>query len=410
MVQCVAHTKSGTRCKRNAEPNSVFCWQHSEESELKFLDVHPEQKIEIPKIIPNPINTNYIRNDLIGNTFQPGILSQILNYANIAPETGKIFNLTSAEKWKFVLQKLKNLYPNMQQWSQANAHDTDILYSILKQDKALTNASMLQILQKNVQYQDLYKAYLQNRSLALSADFLLLIYKNKFFTEFKEYYPIFATRLNQMLLDKYGPRVDDEFKFIQYEKDITYNDHLVVSLYQLENYISSKLSPMTYRYVPSTFDGTWWDYSINQVYAGATEIYLATHKVSTKLKEYLERYPYAEGSPTWAYTVYKNFPNSESATNLIVSNIIHTLPKSLITKKSYDKFGFKGGLDLRVPILNNDVAFFGWLRNIIETYFQKYNYNKYDPNYSNHFISAYNSYVYDEATELNPCLLSKVSL
>lgn len=26
--QCVAMTKKGTRCKRNAEKGSIYCWQH----------------------------------------------------------------------------------------------------------------------------------------------------------------------------------------------------------------------------------------------------------------------------------------------------------------------------------------------------------------------------------------------
>jgi len=26
--QCAAITKKGTRCKRNAEPGSIYCWQH----------------------------------------------------------------------------------------------------------------------------------------------------------------------------------------------------------------------------------------------------------------------------------------------------------------------------------------------------------------------------------------------
>lgn len=26
--QCAATTKKGTRCKRNAEPGSIYCWQH----------------------------------------------------------------------------------------------------------------------------------------------------------------------------------------------------------------------------------------------------------------------------------------------------------------------------------------------------------------------------------------------
>lgn len=26
--QCAAYTKQGTRCKRTAEPGSIYCWQH----------------------------------------------------------------------------------------------------------------------------------------------------------------------------------------------------------------------------------------------------------------------------------------------------------------------------------------------------------------------------------------------
>lgn len=29
-IQCAAYTKSGTRCTRNAEPGSLYCWQHQD--------------------------------------------------------------------------------------------------------------------------------------------------------------------------------------------------------------------------------------------------------------------------------------------------------------------------------------------------------------------------------------------
>jgi hypothetical protein len=93
MSQCVGHVKNGNRCKRNAVPGSNFCWQHSEESDIKNLSAHPEvQKIIIPKNIPKPINTNYRENTLIGKAFPADILRNITQLVDIPPETGKIFN------------------------------------------------------------------------------------------------------------------------------------------------------------------------------------------------------------------------------------------------------------------------------------------------------------------------------
>ena len=34
-IECAGYTKSGPRCKRNAAPDSIFCWQHKEIAEEK---------------------------------------------------------------------------------------------------------------------------------------------------------------------------------------------------------------------------------------------------------------------------------------------------------------------------------------------------------------------------------------
>lgn len=37
ILQCTAITKSGSQCKRNAQPNTKFCWQHQSSSSQENL-------------------------------------------------------------------------------------------------------------------------------------------------------------------------------------------------------------------------------------------------------------------------------------------------------------------------------------------------------------------------------------
>lgn len=412
MVQCEGHTKSGSRCKRNAEPNSVFCWQHSEESEMKYFDSHPEEKKVIPKIQPKTVNTIYKKNDLQGQTFQGGILNQILAYTEIAPEIGKIFNLSIKDKWSFILSRFKMLFPRFTNWNIANEHDINILYSLLKQRNTLNNTLVLQTLQKKVYYADFYDAYINTISLDQLADFLILIYSNKFFPEFKEFYPIFATRLNQMLLDKYGPKTED-YRFLNISNDIKSNYYVVVSLNNLENdiYLFLSPNPIHYRYIENNnyFKNTDWEYNFTgygNIKAEAVEIYLSTHKTSVKVKKYIGDIHYNTSTPTWAYTVWKNFPNSEAK-----QSITHFDKRGKIigfTEGSYQYSLFEANLDLTSPILANDVPFFSWLKNIfVENWNKYYSTNK---NYSinKNYIDAFYRYVHDKVLELNPDLLPKL--
>ena len=48
-AQCAATTKNGTRCKRQASPGSLYCWQHGGTAKTERADVEETKPVQVDR-------------------------------------------------------------------------------------------------------------------------------------------------------------------------------------------------------------------------------------------------------------------------------------------------------------------------------------------------------------------------
>lgn len=123
-IQCAAYTKSGTRCRRNAEPGSLYCWQHqnyqssntntsSQQNYQQSLNTDislQNQNNKQPSLIQNyeqpSQSQNYKQSSLIQNYEESSDIGTLLNQ-NLPPELAAItmmYSNTNTEE-----KKIQNL-------------------------------------------------------------------------------------------------------------------------------------------------------------------------------------------------------------------------------------------------------------------------------------------------------------
>jgi hypothetical protein len=227
---------------------------------------------------------------------------------------------------------------------------------------------------------------------------MLDLYNSKYFDLFKNYFVIFAERLNNFLIKKYGTD-SDKHPWDLY-KDIIPNYHTIISLMHIEHNVYNFLTK-NHDFFPEYFHEKF-NYQLGHVYANAVEIYLNTHKVSAPVKRRLgEDYYYYEGSPTWAYTLWKEFKGGDEKSQSLIISYIVSNSSYLLSGKNYELIGLPKSLDITTPILKNEIKFFQWLDKIFLEDTEKYGKGS-TSDYYKRIYNAYKDYLYDQIQKLNP--------
>lgn len=85
--ECAAYTKAGGRCKRKAEPGSIYCWQHQNYQQNQIVQFE------------NKKESQDIANELLKVGILPELAADILLYTNVAEaKEAKIENIINRER------------------------------------------------------------------------------------------------------------------------------------------------------------------------------------------------------------------------------------------------------------------------------------------------------------------------
>ncbi len=345
---CKGFTKAKKSCSRKASDNFGYCWQHTDENQIKHISKIPE----ITTISEyKEVNRRFQENTLIGKTLSSDVLSTLLQYVTIPAETSKIFNLTTSQKYNIVILKLKQTL-KIELGKLCN-RDIEILYSLI-QYKGLDPKYLAQTVNKGLLNQEIYIGYVNDVVLNQVAIFLLGLYKNKHFDLFDKYIGIMIQRLN---ICKTEYKIIDENFLINYSErnkfriDVMTDDILLVlNLFNLDNEIKMLLNNNHDIYINLS------DFIVNDLEPISIEIYIQTHKIGNKIRKYLSEQSvyFSDISDTWIYTIYKN-----KLTDVILESGIQRLYTYNTISIYFSNAKFIK-LNIIEAIQKEDIKFFEW--------------------------------------------------
>lgn len=116
--ECAAYTKAGGRCKRKAEPGSIYCWQHQNYQQNQIVQFE------------NKKESQDIANELLKVGILPELAADILLYTNVAEaKEAKIENIINRER-ETLLRDWFGRLKGVQKWNNIPKSQYQYLWEI----------------------------------------------------------------------------------------------------------------------------------------------------------------------------------------------------------------------------------------------------------------------------------------
>lgn len=223
MSTCKGFTLKGAKCCRKSTLTG-YCWQHHETEEIKQINL--DGKIDDGKVIVPIVEMKdriVFGKNLLHLALEPNIILLLHSFVEIPENINKVFNLSARLKWNILHNYFQREDIEMKFPIPTESH-LNKLYNYHKKGKdIIQNVKIL--LKSEIFYEPLYMLYVKKLNLLELCEFMIYLFKNKFYKYFYMIYPEFKN-----IIFSFGYNFKDydaclwsKFPFREEKEKITYN-------------------------------------------------------------------------------------------------------------------------------------------------------------------------------------------